>query len=72
MVTLNTDIEDGMENGACDVLKYIHFDETGENIKALFMEFNSERIGSKAKRDYQHNLGDQIEPTSQKQRVKFH
>ncbi|XP_031629676.1 uncharacterized protein LOC116344956 [Contarinia nasturtii] len=59
MITTNIDIEDGIVNGACGVLKYIQFEENQPNKpKTLFMDFSSDRVGSKARREYKHNLGD--------------
>lgn len=59
MVFTNVDVEDGLVNGACGVLKYIEFDEKNpKKPKTLFLEFDSNRIGVKAKREYVYDNTD--------------
>lgn len=60
-ITTNLDIEDGLVNGTCGMLKYIQFDEKNPSEPiTLFMEFNSNRVGGKGRREFKHNLGDAV------------
>ncbi|XP_031637004.1 uncharacterized protein LOC116349612 [Contarinia nasturtii] len=65
MVTVNIDVEDGLVNGATGTLGYIQCDnnkESGEKTaKVLYIEFDYERTGQKAKREHTHNLGTAID-----------
>lgn len=58
MITTNIDIEDGLVNGACGILKYIEFEKNQP--KTLFLDFNSDRVGTKARREYKQNLPDGV------------
>lgn len=61
MVTTNIDIEDGLVNGACGILKHIEFDEENPTQpKTLFLDFNSDRVGVKTRREFKHNLGEAV------------
>lgn len=49
MITKNIDIEDGLVNGACGVLKFISFESTSGKPIKLWIDFHSERVGRKAR-----------------------
>lgn len=47
MMTINIDIEDGLVNGACGVLRHIHFEKDIPLV--LYIHFDSKRVGQKLK-----------------------
>ncbi|GBM80454.1 ATP-dependent DNA helicase PIF1 [Araneus ventricosus] len=53
MITNNIDVEDGLVNGACGILKLITFENNkSHELKILWLDFSSENVGSKARRDH--------------------
>lgn len=53
MITTNIDVEDGLVNGACGVLRHIKFDGSGESPLVLFIEFSATNIGRKARQQHE-------------------
>jgi hypothetical protein len=49
MVTCNLDVEDGLVNGSCGVLKLITFKINTTDPLKLWLDFNSEVVGNKAR-----------------------
>lgn len=51
MITTNIDVEDGLVNGACGVLRHIHFASLSDPKPiVLFIEFAAKNVGVKARR----------------------
>lgn len=67
MITSNIDIEDGLVNGACGVLKHITFENNSVDISIVWIEFNIETVGRKARSKYkaymlEHGLQENLTP----------
>ena len=48
MVTVNLDVEDGLVNGACGILKHIITQPNSTEITKIFIDFQSKTVGRKA------------------------
>ena len=46
MLILNIDVSDGLANGACGTV--VGFDNTGDNVHVILVDFDSRRVGTKA------------------------
>lgn len=57
---VNIDIEDGLVNGATGILRYIELDLNTNKPKAIYIEFDSDHVGQKARREYTHILNDRV------------
>ncbi|KAJ8915563.1 hypothetical protein NQ315_012447 [Exocentrus adspersus] len=51
MTTTNLDVEDGLVNGACGILRHITFSEN-QNVKIVWLEFLEKRVGKKKLNGY--------------------
>ena len=49
MITCNIDIEDGLVNGACGILKHITFKSNTQEPMRLWLDFQSKDVGKKAR-----------------------
>ena len=49
MITCNIDIEDGLVNGACGILKHITFKSSTQEPVQLWLDFQSKNVGNKAR-----------------------
>lgn len=67
MVNRNIDVEDGLVNGACGVLRHITFNDKGTIPCILWLDFQLPRVGVRAKVSYhelmkQHNIASYLTP----------
>lgn len=54
MITANIDVEDGLVNGSCGVLKHISFCDG--NPTKVWLDFNSKKVGNKARNQYKNYM----------------
>lgn len=63
MITVNIDVGDGLVNGACGVLKYVQM-KFGQP-ETVFIDFQSENVGRKAKSSHLNKLKNINEPLNE-------
>ncbi|XP_059142987.1 uncharacterized protein LOC131930491 [Physella acuta] len=58
-ITTNIDVEDGLVNGACGVLRLITFDNDDSQVpKILWLDFSTHNVGNKAKMAHKRLIDD--------------
>ena len=73
MLTNNIDVQDGLVNGACGILRKITFKEGSNEISKIWIEFSFDRVGKNARNKYKeyifkNNIDEKLTPIS-KQRT---
>lgn len=74
MLTNNIDVSNGLVNGACGIQNEIIFEKNSKEILKLWIDFNNDRVGKKARDIYKqfasdNNINEKLTPILKQQKL---